>query len=40
MTAIRRVLESISGENYKHLYPQIEELLEAPLEATFTELGH
>lgn len=38
MTAIRRVLESISGQ-YKELYPQIEELLERPIEATFTEAG-
>ena len=36
MTAIRRVLESISGK-YKELYPQIEEILEQPLLMTLTE---
>lgn len=39
MTAIRRVLESISGKNYQDLYPQLEEILEQPLQATFTEAG-
>lgn len=38
MTAIMRVLKSISGQ-YKELYPQLEELLEKPIEATFTEAG-
>ncbi len=38
MTAIKRVLNSISGE-YKHLYPQLEEILEKPIEVTFTEAG-
>ena len=39
MTAIKRVLNSISGE-YKHLYPQLEEILEKPIEVTFTEAGN
>ena len=38
MTAITRVLGSISGQ-YKQLYPQLEEILERPIEATFTEVG-
>lgn len=38
MTAIRRVLKSISGK-YKELYPQLEEILEQPLMATLTEHG-
>ena len=38
MTAITRVLKSISGQ-YKELYPQLEELLEKPIEVTFTEAG-
>jgi hypothetical protein len=38
MTAIKRVLNSISGE-YKHLYPQLEEILEKPIEVTLTEAG-
>jgi len=38
MTAIRRVLKSISGK-YKELYPQLEEILEEPLKFTFTEEG-
>lgn len=38
MTAVTRVLKSISGQ-YKDLYPQLEELLEKPIEATFTEAG-
>ena len=38
MTAIRRVLESISGK-YKELYPQLEEILEQPLQLTLTEAG-
>ena len=38
MTAIRRVLESISGQ-YKELYPQLEEIIEKPIAATFTENG-
>lgn len=38
MTAIRRVLMSISGK-YKELYPQLEEILERPLELTLTEIG-
>jgi len=38
MTAITRVLKSISGQ-YKELYPQLEELLEKPIEITFTEVG-
>ena len=28
MTAIRRVLTSISGSDYKDIYPQLEEILE------------
>lgn len=36
MTAIRRVLESISGK-YKELYPQLEEILEGALLLTLTE---
>lgn len=39
MKAIRRVLESISGGQYKHYYPQIEELLDQPISACFTSLG-
>ena len=38
MTAITRVLTSISGQ-YKELYPQLEEILERPIEATFTVVG-
>ena len=38
MSAIRRVLESISGK-YKELYPQLEEILEQPLQLTLTEAG-
>jgi hypothetical protein len=38
MSAIRKVLESISGQ-YKELYPQLEEILEKPIEVTFTEAG-
>lgn len=38
MTAIKRVLNSISGE-YKHLYPELEQILEKPIEVTFTEAG-
>ena len=38
MTAITRVLKSISGQ-YKELYPQLEEILEKPIEMTFTEAG-
>eukprot|EP00347_Sterkiella_histriomuscorum_P021385 403334157 len=39
MTAIRRVLESISGKEYKQLYPQLEEILEQPLFATLSPVG-
>ena len=38
MTAIRRVLTSISGK-YKEFYPQLEEILEQALMTTFTEAG-
>jgi hypothetical protein len=38
MSAISRVLKSISGQ-YKELYPQLEELLEKPIEVTFTDAG-
>ena len=38
MTAISNVLKSISGQ-YRDLYPRLEELLEKPIEITFTEAG-
>lgn len=38
MTAIRRVLKSISGK-YSDLYPQLEEILEQPLLVTLSEAG-
>jgi hypothetical protein len=38
MSAIRRVLESISGK-YKHLYSNLEEILEEALQLTLTEAG-
>ena len=38
MTAIRRILESISGK-YKELYPELEEILEQPIMLTLTEDG-
>ena len=38
MTAIRRVLTSISGK-YNQLYPELEVILEEPLKLTFTEEG-
>lgn len=39
ISAIRRVFDSIQGANYKHLYPQLEMILEATLQATFTSNG-
>jgi hypothetical protein len=40
MSAITHVLKSISGLPYaKELYPQLEVILERPIEVTFTEAG-
>jgi hypothetical protein len=40
-SAINRVLKTISGnEKYKHLYPQLEEILELPIEMTFSKAGN
>jgi hypothetical protein len=39
MTAIRRVLNSISGK-FPALYPQLEEILEAAIYTTLSEPGH
>ena len=37
MTAIRRILQSISGK-YPEMYPQLEEILEAPILTTLTDI--
>jgi hypothetical protein len=39
ISAIRRVLDSIQDGNYKQLYPQLEEILDEPLRATFSDNG-
>ena len=38
MTAIRRILQSISGR-FTEMYPQLEEVLEAPILATLNDFG-
>lgn len=38
MTAIRRILQSISGK-YPELYPQLEEVLEQPILITLNDIG-
>ena len=38
MTAIRRILQSISGR-FPEMYPQLEEILEQPILATLNDYG-
>jgi len=38
MTAIRRILNSISGK-YPDMYPQLEEILEAPILTTLNDIA-
>jgi hypothetical protein len=41
MSTIKRVLKTISGNGeYKHFYSQLEEILEKPIELTFTKAGN